>query len=82
MNNGGQDASSLTKLNATTNPIMTACVDSAGTSKFITGGNCEITTVPVGATMRLTGGYDVKTQVIVVGTFNDGSNQVLLDTAV
>ena len=87
MNNGGQDASSLTKLNATTNPsAITACVDSAGTSLSPSGGVCTLTVVPVGATMRLSGAnntaYSVKTGVIVVGTFNDGSNQVLLDTYV
>jgi flagellin-like protein len=88
MNNGGQDAASLTKLNATTSPVLTACVDGAGTSALVAGTNiCSISVVPVGATMKLTSGaapndYSAKTQVIVVGTFNDGSNQVLLDTNV
>jgi FlaG/FlaF family flagellin (archaellin) len=78
MNNGGQDGAALTKLNATSTPAATAC-----TGTFA-GGYCEIsgTPVPVGATMGLTGGYSTKTQVIVVGTFNDGSQQVLLDTSV
>jgi flagellin-like protein len=89
MNNGGQDATSLTKLNATTSPALTTCVDGAGVTKLVSGTTiCSIDVVPVGATMKLTSGntpttdYSTKTQVIVVGTFNDGSNQVLLDTAV
>jgi archaeal type IV pilus assembly protein PilA len=88
MNNGGQDAASLTKLNATTSPALTACVDSAGASALVGTSTCQISVVPVGATMKLTSGstpttdYSTKTQVIVVGTFNDGSNQVLLDTTV
>ena len=88
MNNGGQDAASLTILNATTSPAQIAsCVDSAGTTLVMPAtGVCQLNVVPVGATMKLTStganGYGVKTQVIVVGTFNDGSNQVLLDTNV
>ncbi|MFA5347031.1 MAG: type IV pilin N-terminal domain-containing protein [Methanoregula sp.] len=87
MNNGGQDAASLTQLNATTSPVLGACSDGSGTSALITGTNtCKITNVPVGATMRLNSSvanaYSGKTQVIVIGTFNDGSNQVLLDTFV
>jgi len=88
MNNGGQDAASLTKLNATTSPPIVSCVDSTGTALTVTSGVCNLNVVPVGATMKLTSGttpttdYSTKTQVIVVGTFNDGSNQVLLDTTV
>jgi archaeal type IV pilus assembly protein PilA len=86
MNNGGQDGSSLTELNATTDPVMTAC--SGGTfSGSSSDGYCLITgnPVPVGATMSLNStpsGYNTKTHVIVVGAFNDGSKQVLLDTSV
>jgi flagellin-like protein len=80
MNNGGQDATSLISLNATTVPASVA-----GTSpQCTTAGYCVVsgTPVAVGTTMRLTGPYSVKTEVIVVGIFNDGSNQVLLDTFV
>jgi len=80
MNNGGQDATSITSLNATTNPASTA-----GTApQCTTAGYCLVTGTPVsvGTTMRLAGPYSVKTEVIVVGTFSDGSNQVLLDTFV
>jgi len=82
MNNGGQDGGALTGLNATTVPALGTCSGSAS------NGYCTITGNPVavGATMRLnssaTNGYSTKTSVIVVGTFNDGSQQVLLDTTV
>jgi len=85
MNNGGQDATSLTKINASTSPAMNGCTDGAGTTIAPVAGVCTLNSVPVGATMRVTNssaGYAAKTLVIVVGTFNDGSNQVLLDTAV
>ena len=94
MNNGGQDAASLTILNATTSPPATGCTGGTtiNAADFITGGLCSVdvrgsteASVPVGTTMKLTAAtnaYGVKTQVIVVGTFNDGSNQVLLDTSV
>jgi flagellin-like protein len=80
MNNGGQDGSSLTKLNATTVPVSTGCTGTGVTGTTV----CTVTgsPVPVGQTMRIAGPYSVKTQVIVVGTFNDGSSQVLLDTSV
>jgi len=83
MNNGGQDAGALTQLNTTTVPASTA-----GTApSCTTAGYCVVTgnPVPVGTTMRLynsANAYSGRTQVIVVGTFNDGSNQVLLDTYV
>ena len=79
MNNGGQDGTSLTKLNATTQPALTACDGAASAT-----GYCEKsgTPVAVGTTMGLTGGFTGKTQVIVIGTFNDGSQQMLLDTSV
>ena len=80
MNNGGQDGSSLVKLNATTQPALTAC---DGATPAVAGYCSKTgTPVPVGATMGLGGTYTSKTQVIVVGEFNDGSQQVLLDTSV
>jgi flagellin-like protein len=83
MNNGGQDAAALMSLNATTVPASIA-----GTApSCTTAGYCKVdgNPVAVGTTMRLYGGagaYSGRTQVIVVGNFNDGSNQVLLDTYV
>jgi FlaG/FlaF family flagellin (archaellin) len=86
MNNGGQDGGSLIFVNATfsPNPILAAGCPSPAT--FVAASDmCYITgtPVPVGATMRVTGGtdsYSGRTEVIVVGGFNDGSSQVLLDT--
>jgi flagellin-like protein len=82
MNNGGQDGGSLVKLNATTNPPNTA-----GTAPCTTAGYCLVSGNPVavGTTMRLYNSaltYSGRTQVVVVGTFSDGSDQVLLDTFV
>ena len=95
MNNGGQDASSLTQIDVTTSPnAATQCaIPASGTLGAATAGKCSATlantgagtSIPVGSTMRVTGGtnsYSGKTQVVAVGTFNDGSNQVLLDTSV
>ena len=87
MNNGGQDGGALTSLNMTTVPPMTQpCVGSpvasASSSAF-----CYVSGNPVGVGQTLrastTGNaYAGRTQVIVVGGFNDGSQQVLLDTYV
>jgi FlaG/FlaF family flagellin (archaellin) len=81
MNNGGQDGGALTSLVVTTSPSVTSCDvgtwNSGNSSCSISG-----TPVAVGATMRPIGSYGAKTQVIVVGGFNDGSSQVLLDTSV
>ena len=96
MNNGGQDASSLTQIDVTTSPNAATqfAVPASGTLVAAgAGGKCSATllntgggtSIPVGSTMRVTGGtnsYSGKTQVVAVGTFNDGSNQVLLDTSV
>ena len=96
MNNGGQDAGTLVKIDTTTSPNpVTGCYLSTApaTNKALVNGACEIalvdfaagtTAVPVGSNMRVTGGaamYAAKTGVVSVGTFNDGSTQVLLDTA-
>ena len=82
MNNGGQDGAILIALNATTSPrcnrllleALTGLLDMYGFRESRTSWN----------TMRLLLTSDVhmqaETQVIVVGTFNDGSSQVLLDT--
>jgi len=80
MNNGGQDGATLTKLDATTTPASTGCSGTgvSGTTVCTVSG----TPVPVGQTMRIAGPFGVKTQIVVVGTFNDGSSQVLLDTSV
>jgi len=81
MNQGGQDASSLSSVNITTNPASTSANPAApgGTTGIgYMGGN----PVAVGCTTIMTGTYTGRTEVIVVGTFNDGTKQVLLDTYV
>jgi len=87
MNNGGQDASSLVMLDVTTVPAGDACQPAANTT--FTSGTCYLdmggVTIPVGTTIRMTStnqDFAVKTTVTAVGTFNDGSKQVLLDTSV
>jgi flagellin-like protein len=86
MNNGGQDAATLVKLVATTVPAATGCNVVAGNNITFVAPDCIFTAVPVpvGGNMRLTSAaaYNVRTSIIAVGTFNDGSNQVLLDTFV
>ena len=83
-NNGGQDASQLSILSANTLPAATGC-NTGGNITFASG-TCTFTQspVPVGANMRLTSAaaYSGRTQVTAVGTFLDGSSQVLLDTFV
>jgi flagellin-like protein len=84
MNQGGQDQSALTALNVTTVPALVAgtCL-SSGTamSNIPICGNSNPT---VGSTITLTtgtaNGYAGRTEVTVVGGFNDGTTQVLLDT--
>ena len=80
MNNGGQDGAALTMLNATSTPASTACAGTGVTGTTV----CTVSGAPVsvGTTMGLTGPYTGKTQIVVVGSFNDGSQQVLLDTSV
>jgi archaeal type IV pilus assembly protein PilA len=81
-NNGGQDQGSLVSLNATTIPAATACpLNSAGDVAVINpGGHCANTNPVVGSTITLTGTYTGRTEITVVGTFSDGTDQVLLDT--
>ena len=76
-------------LNVTSQPPAT--VQCTGTPTTPTGTSpCVVSSVggnpvPVGQTAKImtaAGGYSGRVQVIVVGLFNDGSNQVLLDTYV
>jgi flagellin-like protein len=89
MNNGGQDGGALMGLNVTSQPPATILC--TGTPTAPTGiSPCVVSSVggnpvPVGQTAKImtaAGGYSGRVQVIVVGLFNDGSNQVLLDTYV
>jgi archaeal type IV pilus assembly protein PilA len=74
MYQGGQDAGSFAYGNVTTVPAWTSSANStAGTANGIIGG-------VVGNTITVTGSYGGRSEVIAVGSFNDGSTQVLLDT--
>jgi len=92
MNNGGQDGGTLKQLDITTVPAATTPFCTVSPSSVLTAtssatGPCTITNttagglLPVGLNVQLTGtGYSGRTQVTTVGTFTDGSSQVLLDT--
>ena len=81
MNQGGQDQSALTALNVSTNTNpVTACTGANGGTVTFMAGLCKMDLPKVGSTLTLTGVYGGRTEVVAVGTFNDGTNQVLLDT--
>jgi len=96
MNNGGQDAALLTGLTINTAPASTAVCTFTDTTNLIgTGsvatGPCIVgitgtaLSIPVGDSVLIKGApttFNQKTKVTAVGLFNDGSNQVLLDTYV
>jgi flagellin-like protein len=96
MNNGGQDAALLTGLTITADPAATAaCTVTDSTNLAVNAANspCIVTlkagtalSIPVGDYVKLNAAtttlWNTKTKITVVGTFNDGSNQVLLDTYV
>jgi flagellin-like protein len=83
-NNGGQDQGSLLSINATTSPTApTSCSVNGGiATAALTGGICQNTNPTVGSTLQLitSNGYGVNTHLIVVGSFSDGVDQVLLNT--
>jgi len=76
-NNGGQDAGSFTSANITVSPGATQYSPGSTTEGTMTGNP-----IAVGCTTRVNGNFPGRTQVLVVGSFNDGSQQVLLDTTV
>jgi archaeal type IV pilus assembly protein PilA len=63
-NMGGADVGALTMVNVSTVPNSTQVGDG----------------VAVGSMITMTGAFTANTPVTVVGTFDDGSQQVLLDT--
>jgi len=83
MNQGGQDVGSLTYAKITTNPAATNSVNSSS-SAAVSGTDMGIMGPQVGnfVTMWGNNAFSGKTEVSVVGTFNDGTQQVLLDTFV
>jgi len=87
LNSGGQDGGSLVWMNMTTTPpIFSASSGGAAITEEGTTGMfpLQITpNIPVGTSVDLvpdTDGYSVRTKLVVVGGFVDGSSQVLLDT--
>jgi flagellin-like protein len=86
MNQGGQDQSAMVAFNVTSSPNAAAnCkVGTAAYAPAATGGICVLSPAPVGSSVILettvANGYSTRTEVVVVGTFNDGTTQVLLDT--
>jgi archaeal type IV pilus assembly protein PilA len=89
MNQGGQDQPGLLAINATAQgsnaaDTVTGCLKS-GSAVTLTDGKCQLKPADVGSTislMQLNNAWTGRTQVVVVGNFNDGSSQVLLDTFV
>jgi flagellin-like protein len=87
MNNGGQDAQSLQNMSVTTSPAANAaCTGNPSAPTYATAPSCYIYTatgsISVGQSLTVNGPYSGRTGVTVVGQFNDGSSQVLLDTFV
>ena len=80
---GGQDADSLTGLNITApNGSFWYTIDSAGT---LAESSSTAVAPRVGAVMKLSPAADWPSgqrHIVVVGTFNDGSSHVILDTMV
>ena len=86
MNQGGQDQAAMVSFNVTTSPeAATNCkVGTASETAALAGGICQLNPAPVGSTVVLrttvANGYSARTEVVVVGSFTDGTTQVLLDT--
>jgi archaeal type IV pilus assembly protein PilA len=84
MNQGGQDQPGLVELNATAMGATTADVPTSCLPSEVkkVGNRCVLSPADVGSTIQMTttGSWAGRTEVIVVGKFSDGTNQVLLDT--
>ena len=78
MNQGGQDVGSMSFAAVNTTPAWTLSVNNTNPSTDAKG----MIGSPVGSVITLSGPYSARTEVTVVGTFNDGTQQVLLDTFV
>jgi archaeal type IV pilus assembly protein PilA len=79
---GGQDATAFTGGNVTTVPPATSGSPSGGS---LAGGPSGWLAPSVGSTTTMTGtvaAFGGRTEVIVVGHFTDGTDQVILDTFV
>jgi flagellin-like protein len=96
VNMGGKDAQNLQKITVITDPAFsdatTTCTSSnAFTAASHTSPSCAImptgaaTYIPVGTIIKLAdtaAPWGTKTKVTAVGTFDDGSDYILLDTTV
>jgi len=83
MNQGGQDAPSLSSVNISTVPAATSAAPNSGGSSIY--GYMSGNPVAVGCTTIITGSASTwpgRVEVVALGTFNDGTQQVLLDTFV
>jgi flagellin-like protein len=87
MNQGGQDQSSMVSFNVTTSPNPVANCKATPATTYTAApftGICQLNPAAVGSTVSMettvANGYSTRTEVVVVGTFNDGTTQVLLDT--
>jgi len=87
MNQGGQDQAAMVAFNVTTSPEAADNCKAGSATTYTTaipGGICKLDPAPVGSQVSLetttANGYNQRTEVIVVGFFNDGTTQVLLDT--
>jgi uncharacterized protein (DUF983 family) len=76
MNQGGQDANTLEQLTTT----VTSSSGNSQTKNIGLSG--QTSPIEVGSSVTFTGAFSGKDQVIVVGTFSDGAQQILLDTYV
>jgi len=87
-NQGGQDQSSLQSMNVTTSPSLVAtCTHLVGTDTYtVEDDTCIVDDVAVGSGAIVKTGsgsdYTDKTKVTVIGTFNDGTTQILLDSTI
>ncbi|MCX6672089.1 MAG: type IV pilin [Euryarchaeota archaeon] len=84
MNQGGQDQASVVSFNITTSPNAVTSCSGIGAQMTGTPSVCNLNPANVGSTATIvtsaTGGYTARTEVIVIGVFNDSTTQVLLDT--
>jgi hypothetical protein len=69
---GGQDAATLSSLNVTINDVDVAKMDGSGTPEKLSVGTSKSYTIAAATTDRI--------HVVVIGNFQDASNQVILDT--
>jgi flagellin-like protein len=86
VDNGGQDQGSLAAINVTDRTIApTSCVQLTNTANSLKiGSNCRLASPTVGDGINMTYSSDLTSphNIVIIGTFTDGSTQILLDTTV